>query len=131
MNTVTRCLKKINRTAHESSCGNLLSHMARCATKSNNPLDHLAYQEQVKLIHKRLELYTFAFWIIFNPQLTHFLRFCNDVSSGCRVGKAIFSFGRNQPEETSSSNNLEAPPESKDDFPRYSYALFMCSGEAM
>jgi hypothetical protein len=49
----------------------------------------------------------------------------------CRGSKAIFCLGRKQPEETSSSNNLEEPSDSKDDFKRYSYALHMCSGEAM
>jgi hypothetical protein len=49
----------------------------------------------------------------------------------CRGGKAIFSLGRRQHEETASSNNLEEPSEPKDDFTRYSYALLLCSGEAM
>jgi hypothetical protein len=48
----------------------------------------------------------------------------------CQGSKVIFSLPRNQPEETSSSNNIEAPYKSKDDFKRYSFALLVCSGEA-
>ncbi|EFP77405.2 uncharacterized protein PGTG_03361 [Puccinia graminis f. sp. tritici CRL 75-36-700-3] len=34
------CSKKINRPAHESSCGNLLAHAARCSKKASNPSGH-------------------------------------------------------------------------------------------
>jgi hypothetical protein len=43
----------------------------------------------------------------------------------CPGSKAIFCLGRKQPEETSSSNDLEEPSDLKDYFKRYSYALLV------